>query len=239
MLPQWTAEPEVRGRAAWVSLDPSDDEPIRFWSYLLTALCVVAPEVGSRALATLSAPGIDPVIVTLPLLINDAVASEGRYVLILDDVHVLRDRRLLEGLEFLITYLPSTLRLVLAGRADPALPLGRWRARRQLTEIRAPELAFTPQESEALLAAVGITDLDSSASALLCQRTEGWAVGLHLAAQAVRSSSPPSGGRCAAAGRRPPLARLLRDRDPGPARAGTSGVLGADLSSRPTVWGPL
>ena len=191
MLSQWTAEPDVRGRAAWVSLDPSDDEPVRFWSYVLTALCVVAPEVGSRALATLSAPGIEPVIVTLPLLINDAVASDGRYVLILDDVHVLRDRRLLEGLEFLITYLPSTLRLVLAGRADPALPLGRWRARRQLTEIRAAELAFTPQESEALLAAVGITDLDSSASALLCQRTEGWAVGLHLAAQAVRSSPHP------------------------------------------------
>ncbi len=191
MLSQWTAEPDVRGRAAWVSLDPSDDEPVRFWSYLLTALCVVAPEVGSRALATLSAPGIEPVTVTLPLLINDAVASEGRYILILDDVHVLRDRQLLEGLEFLITYLPSTLRLVLAGRADPALPLGRWRARRQLTEIRAPELAFTAQESEALLAAVGITDLDSSASALLCQRTEGWAVGLHLAAQAVRSSPHP------------------------------------------------
>jgi LuxR family transcriptional regulator, maltose regulon positive regulatory protein len=191
MLSQWTAEPDVRGRAAWVSLDPSDDEPVRFWSYLLTALCVVAPEVGSRALATLVAPGIEPVTVTLPILINDAVASDGRYVLILDDVHVLRDRRILEGLEFLITYLPSTLRLVLAGRADPALPLGRWRARRLLTEIRAPDLAFTPQESEALLAAVGITDLDSSASALLCQRTEGWAVGLHLAAQAVRSSPHP------------------------------------------------
>ena len=188
MLSQWTADPVVRGRAAWVSLDPSDDEPVRFWSYLLTALSVVAPDVGNRALATLSAPGVEPVLVTLPLLINDAAASNGRYVLILDDVHVLHDRRLLEGLEFLITYLPPSLRLVLAGRADPALPLGRWRGRGQLTEIRAPELAFTLSESEALLAAVGVTDLDSSACGLLWQRTEGWAVGLHLAAQAVRSS---------------------------------------------------
>ena len=173
MLSQWTADPVVRGRAAWVSLDPSDDEPVRFWSYLLTALSVVAPDVGSRALATLSAPGVEPVLVTLPLLINDAAASSGRYVLILDDVHVLHDRRLLEGLEFLITYLPPTLRLVLAGRADPALPLGRWRGRGQLTEIRAPELAFTPPESEALLAAVGVTDLDSSACDLLCQAHRG------------------------------------------------------------------
>jgi len=191
MLAQWTAEPGVRGRAAWVSLDSSDDEPVRFWSYLLTALCVVAPEVGSRALATLSAPGVEPVLVTLPLLINDVAASDGRYVLVLDDVHVVHDRRLLEGLEFLITYLPPALRVVLVGRADPALPLGRWRGRGLLTEIRAPELAFTWRESEALLAAVGVTDLDSSACGLLCERTEGWAVGLHLAAQAVRSSPHP------------------------------------------------
>jgi len=71
------------------------------------------------------------------------------------------------------------------------LPLGRWRGRRQLAELRAPELAFTLRESAALLAAVGVTDLDSSALGLLRQRTEGWAVGLHLSAQAVRSSPRP------------------------------------------------
>ena len=194
LLSQWAAQPGLRGRVGWVSLDPSDDEPVRFWSYVLTALCGVAPEVARRALTTLSAPGIDPVTVTLPLLINDAAASDRQYVVVLDDVHVLHDRRLMESLEFLITYLPATLRLVLAGRADPALPVGRWRGRRQLIEVRAPELAFDRGESEALLAAVGVTDLDSSALGVLCQRTEGWAVGLHLAAQAVRSSPLPQEG---------------------------------------------
>ena len=191
LLSQWTSEPAMLGRAAWVSLDPADDEPVRFWSYVLTALCLVAPDVGARALATLSAPGVEPVLVTLPMLINEVSASRGRYVLILDDVHVLHDRRLLEGLEFLITYLPPALRVVLAGRADPALPISRWRGRRQLTEIRAPELAFTLTESEDLLRAGGVTDLDSSAFSLLHQRTEGWAVGLHLAGQAVRGAARP------------------------------------------------
>ena len=186
LLSQWAAQPGLRGRVGWVSLDPSDDEPVRFWSYVLTALCGVAPEVASRALTTLSAPGIDPVTVTLPLLINDAAASDRQYVVVLDDVHVLHDRRLMESLEFLITYLPATLRLVLAGRADPALPVGRWRGRRQLVD-EAPELAFDRGESEALLAAVGVTDLDSSALGVLCHRTEGWAVGLHLAG----TGSPP------------------------------------------------
>ena len=191
MLSEWTAGPKVQGRAAWVSLDPSDDEPVRFWSYVLTALCVVAPAESRKALATLAAPGVEPVMVTLPLLLNDMAASDGRYFLVLDDVHVLRDRRILEGLEFLITYLPPALRLVMAGRADPALPLARWRGRGQLTEIRAEELAFTPDESAALLAAAGIADLDSAALGHLWQRTEGWAVGLHLAAHTILGSPDP------------------------------------------------
>jgi LuxR family maltose regulon positive regulatory protein len=193
MLSQWTTVPEVRDRVAWVSLDPSDDEQIRFWSYVLTALCEIAPEMARRALATLSAPGVEPVLVTLPLLLNDAAASSDRYVLVLDDVHVLRDHHLLESLEFLITYLPPALRLVMAGRADPALPLSRWRGRGQLTEIRAPDLAFTPEESAALLTAAGVDDLNTSVLDILWQRTEGWAVGLHLAAHAVRSSPDPQG----------------------------------------------
>jgi LuxR family maltose regulon positive regulatory protein len=191
MLSEWTAGPKVQGRVAWVSLDPSDDEPVRFWSYVLTALCVVAPAESRKALATLAAPGVEPVMVTLPLLLNDMAASDGRYFLVLDDVHVLRDRRILEGLELLITYLPPALRLVMAGRADPALPLARWRGRGQLTEIRAEELAFTPDESAALLAAAGIADLDSAALGHLWQRTEGWAVGLHLAAHTILGSPDP------------------------------------------------
>ena len=191
MLSEWTAEPDVKDRAAWVSLDPSDDEPVRFWSYVLTALCAVAPSESRKALATLSAPGVEPVLVTLPMLLNGMAASDGRYVLILDDVHVLSDRRILEGLEFLINYLPPALRVVMAGRADPSLPLARWRGRGQLTEIRAEELAFTQDESAALLTAAGIADLDSAALGHLWQRTEGWAVGLHLAAHAILGSPDP------------------------------------------------
>jgi LuxR family maltose regulon positive regulatory protein len=191
MLAHWATEPEEQPRTAWVSLDPSDDEPVRFWTYVLTALRELAPEVGDRALAALSAPGVEPVTVALPLLINDLAASTGRYVLVLDDVHVLHDRRVWEGLEFLLTYVPASLRMVVAGRADPALPLARLRARGELTEIRAADLRFTAEESTAMIAAVGGVRLPPSSLTLLWQRTEGWPVGLQLAALSVRGSDRP------------------------------------------------
>jgi LuxR family maltose regulon positive regulatory protein len=191
LLARWAADPDERPCTAWVSLDRSDDEPVRFWTYVLTALRDLDAGVGGRALAALSAPAVDPVTVALPLLINDLADSTGRYALVLDDVHVLHDRRVWEGLEFLLTYLPASLRLVMAGRADPALPLARLRARGELAEIRAEDLRFTAEESTAMVAAVGGVRLSPSSSRLLSQRTEGWAVGLQLAALAVRGAGRP------------------------------------------------
>jgi ATP/maltotriose-dependent transcriptional regulator MalT len=191
LLAQWASQPEEQHRTAWVSLDRSDDEPVRFWTYVLTALCGVDPPVGGRALAALSAPGVEPVTVALPLLINELVANAGHYVLVLDDVHVLRDRRVWEGLEFLLTYLPASLRLVMAGRADPALPLARMRARGELTEIRAEDLRFTPEEAVAMITTVGGAQLPPPALTQVWRRTEGWAAGLQLAALSIRGSDRP------------------------------------------------
>jgi LuxR family maltose regulon positive regulatory protein len=191
LLAHWAAEPEQQPRTAWVSLDRSDDEPVRFWTYVLTALRELDPTVGGRALTALSAPGVEPVAVVLPLLLNDLAASTGRYVLVLDDVHALRDRRVWEGLEFLLTYVPESLRVVMAGRADPALPLARLRARGELTEIRAADLRFTVEESSAMIAAVGGVRLQPASLTQLWRRTEGWAVGLQLAALSVRGSGRP------------------------------------------------
>ncbi|MBM7807906.1 LuxR family maltose regulon positive regulatory protein [Geodermatophilus bullaregiensis] len=191
LLAQWATQPEERPRTAWVSLDRSDDEPVRFWRYVLTSLCALDPGVGGGALAALSAPGVDPVTVPLPLLLNDLAASTGRHVLVLDDVHVLHDRRVWEGLEFLLAYLPPSLRLVMAGRADPALPLGRMRARGELTEVRQEDLRFTAAESSAVVAAVAGIRLPPASVTRLWQRTEGWAAGLQLAALSVRGSDEP------------------------------------------------
>jgi len=189
LLSQWAHDPDEDRRIAWVSLDPSDDEPTRFWTYLLTALGQHG--VGGDALEALGAPGLEPVDVALPLLLNEAKTMSDPVVLVLDDYHVLTDPRLHEGVEFLLAYLPSTLRLITAGRTDPPLPLPRLRARGELTEIRMTDLGFSEHEAGDLLESVAATDLDAAAVAALVERTEGWAAGLQLAALTIKGRSAP------------------------------------------------
>ena len=107
-------------------------------------------------------------------------------MLILDDYHAVSDPRIHESVEFLVSYLPPSLRLVLAGRADPPLPLARLRARAELTELRAADLRFSVDEATELLAAVAGTEPDAAAGAAVWERTEGWAAGLQLAGLTLR-----------------------------------------------------
>ena len=105
--------------------------------------------VGAAALQALGAPGLEPVDVALPLLLNELRSTSNEIVLVLDDYHVLSDPRVHEGVEFFLAYLPPALRVVLAGRADPPLPLPRLRARGELTEIRMTDLGFSTPETRA------------------------------------------------------------------------------------------
>jgi len=193
LLSQWAREPTDGRRVLWLSLDRADDEPTRFWRYVLTVLCGGAGPgragPGAAALAALSAPALGPVDLALPTLLNELADVRDRYVLVLDDYHVLTHPGIHESVEFLLAYLPPSLRMVLAGRSDPPLPLARMRARGELTEIRAADLRFTPDEARALVVAMGVEGLVGPALVRLHQRTEGWAAGLQLAALADRAGS--------------------------------------------------
>ena len=191
LLSSWASNPGERVRVAWVSLDESDDEPTRFWRYVLTALRGASDEVSPAALDALAVAGADPVDLALPILLNELAASSIPHVLVLDDFHVLGNARIHESVEFLVAYLPASLRLVVAGRADPPLPIARLRARGELTEIRAADLRLSRDEAAALVSTVSGTDLDDAEAAEVWERTEGWAAGLQLAGLARRGSGGP------------------------------------------------
>jgi LuxR family maltose regulon positive regulatory protein len=106
-----------------------------------------------------------PVDVALPALLNDLSARNAKRTLILDDYHMLTDVRIHEAVEYLLSYLPPSLRLVIAARFDPPLPLARMRARGELSEIRAADLRFSPAEAAGLVSAVGKVEVGSDAAA--------------------------------------------------------------------------
>jgi LuxR family maltose regulon positive regulatory protein len=109
LLSHWAHDPaETRG-IVLVSLDEADDDPVRFWTYVLTALQRDVPGLGPAALAALSTPGLEPVDLALPTLINELTALDTRHVLVLDDYHLLGAADVHESVEFLLTYLPAAL----------------------------------------------------------------------------------------------------------------------------------
>ncbi|WP_433201337.1 LuxR C-terminal-related transcriptional regulator [Dactylosporangium sp. CS-047395] len=194
LLARWAASRSVAQPVAWVSLDESDDEPVRFWSYVLTALGRAGGEV-SPAVADALASADGPAARALPLLLNELAAASARQVLVLDDYHVLTHPGIHESVEYLVAYLPPALRIVIATRADPPLPLARMRVRGELTEVRAADLRFSADEAKGLLTAVAAAEPGPADLAVIVERTEGWAAGLQLAGLSLRGHAAPAADR--------------------------------------------
>ena len=179
---------------AWLSLDAGDEDPVRFWRHVVAALDRARPGIGDRVGPLLGPPppSFEGLVTAL---INELAAQPGEdeTMLVLDDYHLVDAQPVHASLAFLLEHLPPGLRLVLASRSDPPLPLPRLRAGGQLAELRAGELRFTAEEAAALLREAIGADLPGAAVAALAARTEGWAAGLQLAALSLRGQADPAG----------------------------------------------
>ncbi len=189
-------------KVAWLSLDEGDNDPTRFWTYVIAALrtipSLVEADVGKALLAALQSTGITtggappPIESILTRLINQIAAlhkddrPDRRCVLVLDDYHMIVEETIHEALTYLLDHLPPQLHLVIASRADPPLPLSRLRGRHQLTELRTADLRFTPEEAATFLNQVMGLGLSEEDVAALEARTEGWIVGLQMAALSMQ-----------------------------------------------------
>ncbi|MGV9803745.1 LuxR C-terminal-related transcriptional regulator [Mycobacterium sp. NPDC003449] len=181
LLAQWASAADETHRFSWLSLDPSDNDPVWFWMYVVAALQKANPGVGTRAVELL-AVGADPMQVVLPTLLNDLHATASPMVLVLDDYHLVVNQAVHDQMAFVIGHLPVNFHVVLATRSDPPLPLARLRARAELVEMRSNDLRFGTVEAGCLLNDVLGLGLGSADIQFLQRRTEGWVAGLYLAA---------------------------------------------------------
>jgi LuxR family transcriptional regulator, maltose regulon positive regulatory protein len=179
--------------AAWLSLDAADRDPARFATYLTLALQTLAPDLGSGVLRSLQSGQAPPLAALLTTLINELAAASARGVIVLDDYHLIDSADIDSALALFVEHLPPHVRVILATREDPDLPLARWRVRGQLNEIRIDDLRFSAEESGAFLdtrVAARLTDDDVRG---LQQRTEGWAAGLQLASLSLQGAQDTAG----------------------------------------------
>ncbi len=192
LVSEWIASGERP--AAWLSLDEGDSDPSRFLTYLVSALQTVAPKLGEGVWEVLQASQSQPLTESILIaLLNEVITLPDGFILVLDDYHVIDSRAVDELLNFLVEHLPPPMHLVITTREDPALPIPRLRVRRQLTELRAADLRFTPSEAAEFLNQVMGLKLSAEDLAVLEDRTEGWIAGLQLAALSMRGHEDVSG----------------------------------------------
>jgi LuxR family transcriptional regulator, maltose regulon positive regulatory protein len=191
LVAQW-AESEGRP-VAWLSLETGDNDPARFWMYVVEALHSVLPGIGAASVGMLRAPGVNLVDEALPTLVNELAEVSEQLVLVLDDYHAIEDERIHKAMASLIEHLPVTLRIVMTSRAEPPLRVGTLRARAQLTEIDAVRLRFSLSEAASMLNDLHGLGLSPETVKRLHERTEGWAAGLYLAVLSMRGREDASG----------------------------------------------
>jgi LuxR family maltose regulon positive regulatory protein len=179
------------GVTAWLSLDAGDDDPTRFWTYVVAALESAAPDLASEASVLLEAPGVS-IEVVVSTLINDLETASQELVLVLDDYHLIGSAEVHRSVAFFLEHLPPQVRLVVATRADPPLPLAALRADGDLLEVRAADLRFTAEEAGSYLGGAMDLALSPAEVEVLESRTEGWIAALQLAALSMQGRADPS-----------------------------------------------
>ena len=180
---------------AWYALDPGDDDPFTFASYLVASISqAIEPGADLVHLAQLlrRSSTVD-LLKSIPSIINAVALSDRNCLLIMDDYHLIGNPSIHSAVSYLIEHLPANLRIAIGSRSDPPLPLARLRARRLLFEVRSSDLRFTISEAELFLNQIMQVRLSPQEISSLESRTEGWVAGLQLAALSLAGRSDIAG----------------------------------------------
>lgn len=186
----WIAQSPLK--VTWFSIDAGDNDPVRFWDYVIAAIRTAYPDIGEQSLTLLHEPQPLPIETILSTLINELSALPDLLVLVLDDYHIIESSAIHEGLAFLVEHMPAQMRLIMTTRTDPPLPLARMRVRSQLLELRSADLRFSPPQIATFFTDVMGLTLTTEEVTTLDTRVEGWIAGLQLAGLALQGKSDPA-----------------------------------------------
>ncbi len=190
LVSEWRDGPGAGMPVAWLSLDEADNDPTRFLAYLLAALETLQAGLTGGTSGLLTGSPLPPIETIMTDLLNALGDFPQEFILALDDLHVVTDKTVHQALGFLLDHQPPGLHLLFLTRADPPLLLSRLRARGQLTEIRMEHLRFSVDEAACFLNQAMGLDLTGGQVAALEKRSEGWIVGLQMAALSLQGREP-------------------------------------------------
>jgi ATP/maltotriose-dependent transcriptional regulator MalT len=189
LLSEWIAVQDTP--AIWLALDDKDNDPVRFFQYMLLALKQHAPGL-EELLSTLNTLHAANLEILITEVINQLVQNPQPILLVLDDYHLVHNSENHALVQYLLDHQPPQFHLAIVSRQDPPLNLARLRARRQMCEIRQRDLSFSAEEAGQLLQTERNLSLDNNQVQQLSTHTEGWVVGLQLAALSLRDHPDPN-----------------------------------------------
>jgi LuxR family maltose regulon positive regulatory protein len=193
LVAQWSATEAESRVFAWVTLGRYDNDPVSLWTMIVSALARAQAGIdGARLLRTLAVPRPDIENVLLPQLLGQLSEHPTPAVLVLDDLHVIKEPTIYRQIELFLDNLPPTLQLAVLTRTDPLLPVARYRTAGSIVEVRMPDLRFTRKELDKLIRRASGFRLTDTELDALCEHTEGWPAGAYLAALSLREASDPA-----------------------------------------------
>ncbi len=193
LIASWAAAEGEARPLAYLRLGPEDDDLESFWAYVVAAVCSVDQRMGADIDHMNTPTGVDPARSLVPAMINCLHDHDDAIVLVLDDYHVVTDTQIHRTVDYLIENRPHCLQIAIATRSDPPLALSRLRAAGSLIEVRAADLRLSVVEAQQLLAERFGLMIEREQVAVLCERTEGWPAGIHLAGLSMTSDPDPAG----------------------------------------------
>ena len=179
-LSEWTGSLQTSLPVGWLSLEEDDNNPQRFWRYLISAICRILPDMDNSFLSSLGSSDT-PIEAVLTLLINEITNTEKEFVLVLDDYHFIKSQPIHQGVTFFLEHIPPLAHIILSTRIDPPLPLSRFRGKGLMMEIGTDDLRFTSEETTSLSIIFDTPTLDSGSIEIIQDKTEGWVTGLKMA----------------------------------------------------------
>jgi ATP/maltotriose-dependent transcriptional regulator MalT len=191
LLALWHARDPRPDRCGWFSIDSTDNEPGRFWTGTLAAFATIDPGLSagpSRLLAAAQRTVLDDLV---PSLVTQLMGLQEPATLVIDDYHLIRNRKIQQSLRSFVEHLPPMLQLVISSRSRPGLPVARLRARGQLVDLGIDALRLSRDEAAELVREQNLTQLTEGEIDILFDRTEGWVAGLHLALLSMGADANP------------------------------------------------
>lgn len=192
LLSDWRLRYESEYPLAWLSLDPEDNNLARFLIYVSSALETLDPRLSQDLITQLHLPRMPSMEELITALINGVNTFPQDFALVLDDCHVITNPSIHTALAYLLDHMPPNMHLVMLTRSDPPIHLAKLRVRGDMGELRTDDLRFNSEESTLFLNSVMDLKLSGENVSALDQRTEGWIVGLQMAALSIQGKKEPT-----------------------------------------------